>query len=334
MSEASGAVPSRVRNGLGHQAERPQQIPKRGWWNILKRVYKALNEKNLSILAAGVAFYAMLAIFPALAALVAIYGLIANPATVQHEINAIHGLIPGEAQNLIATYLKSISTSSSSKLGIGLVVSVLVALWSARSGTVTLIEALNITYEEKEKRGVIRYELIALGMTAAAILFGIVALTLVAAVPATISLLSISGVWKTAGYFLPWPILVVLLFIGLAAAYRFLPSREEAKWRWVSWGGALATALWIIASIGFSFYVSEFGNYDKSFGSLGAVVVLLTWLYLSAYVVLIGACLNAEMEHQTARDTTTGAEKPMGQRGARMADTVADNGAQDSSVGA
>jgi membrane protein len=334
MSEASGAATARVRNSLGHQAEHPREIPKRGWWNILKRVYDSINEKNLSILAAGVAFYTMLAIFPALAALVAVYGLVANPATVQHEINAIHGLIPGEAQTLIATYLKSITSSSSSKLGIGLVVSLLVALWSARSGTVTLIEALNISYEEKEKRGVIRYELVAIGMTAAAILFGIVALTLVAAVPAAMNLVPISGVWKTAGYFLPWPILVVALFVGLAAAYRFLPSREEAKWRWVSWGGMLATALWIIASIGFSFYVTEFGNYDKSFGSLGAVVILLTWLYLSAYVVLIGACLNAEMEHQTARDTTTGAEKPMGQRGARMADTVVDNGAQDSSAGA
>jgi membrane protein len=334
MSEESGAASSHVRNGLGHQAEHPQEIPKRGWWNILKRVYNSINEKNLSILAAGVAFYAMLAIFPALAALVALYGLVANPATVQHEISAIHGLIPGEAQNLIGTYLKSITSSSSSKLGIGLVVSVLVALWSARSGTVTLIEALNITYEEKEKRGVIRYELVALGMTAAAVLFGIVALTLIAAVPAAMKFLPISGFWKTAGYFLPWPVLVLLVFVGLAASYRFLPSREEAKWRWVSWGSVVATLLWIIGSIGFSFYVTEFGNYDKTFGSLGAVVVLLTWLYLSAFIVLIGACLNAEMEHQTARDTTTGAEKPMGQRGARMADTVADNGAQSSTVGA
>ena len=311
-------------NGQGHSAPTPSDIPKPGWWSIGKRVYASLGSKNLSILAAGVAFYAMLSVFPALAALVAIYGLIADPGTVQQQIHAIHGLIPGEAQKVIETYLKSIVSSNSSKLGIGLIVSVLIALWSARAGTVSLIQALNITYEEPEKRGVIRFQALAIGMTVAAIASAIIALTLVAALPAAMHFLPFSAYAKIAGYVVTWIILVVLVSIGLAAAYRFLPSRREPKWRWVSWGGVIATLIWVAASAAFSVYVAKFGNYDKTFGSLGAVVVLLTWLYLSAYVVLVGACFNAEMERQTARDTTTGAEKPMGRRGAKMADTVAD----------
>jgi membrane protein len=308
----------------GHSAETPRDIPEAGWWSILKRVYASLNSKNLSILAAGVAFYAMLSIFPALAALIAIYGLLADPATVQHQISEVQGLIPAEAQNLIASYLRSITGSSSSKLGIGLLVSTLIALWGARAGIVSLMEALNVTYEEQEKRGFLHYQAFAIGMTVAAIVFGIIALLLIAAIPAITELLPLGHLAKILGIVIPWPVLIVLMSVSLAATYRYAPSREEAKWRWVSWGGVLATIVWLAASAGFSFYVAKFGSYDKTFGSLGAVVVLLTWLYISAYVVLLGACLNAEMERQTARDTTTGRAEPMGERGAKMADTVAD----------
>jgi len=307
-------------NGKGQAADAPREIPKQGWWDILKRVYASLKDKNLSILAAGVAFYAMLSVFPALAALIALYGLVADPATVQRQINDIQGIIPGEAQKLIATYLKSIVSSNSSKLGISLIASVLIAFWSARAGTVSLMQALNVTYEEEEKRGTIRFQAVAILMTVLAVLLAIVALTLVAAVPAVVQFLPFSKNLKIIGVIAPWPLLIALVAVGLAATYRYAPSRREAKWRWVSWGGVLATVVWLAASAGFSLYVAKFGNYDKTFGSLGAVVVLLTWLYLSAYIVLVGACLNAEMERQTGRDTTSGAEKPMGRRGARMAD--------------
>jgi membrane protein len=307
-------------NRKGKEAETPREIPRSGWWSILKRVYASMTSKNLSILAGGVAFYAMLAIFPALAALVAIYGLIADPATVQRQIGEIRGVIPAEAQNLIATYLKSLVSAGSSKLGISLIVGVAVALWSARAGTVSLIQALNVAYEEPEKRGVIRFEAGALAMTIAAIVFAIIMLALIAAVPAAMQFLPFGSNVKIIGYAAPWPILIALMSLALAATYRYAPSRHEAKWRWVSWGSVLATILWLAASAAFSIYVAKFGNYDKTFGSLGAVVVLLTWLYISAYVVLLGACLNAEMERQTERDTTEGPEKPMGARGARMAD--------------
>ena len=322
MAEPSSTDPR------GHRAKTPSDIPKAGWWSILKRVYNSTNEKNLSVLAAGVAFYGLLSLFPALVVLVAIYGIFADPQTVQHEINALRGIIPAEAQNVITTYLKSLVSSSNSKLGFSLVLGLIIALWSARSGTVTLMEALNITYEEEEKRGIVKFQVVAFGMTLAAIAFAIIALVLIAAIPALVEFLPFGKFVKIVGVILPWPILIGIMVFALAATYRFAPSRQDAKWRWVTWGSIVATALWILASVLFSVYVANFGSYDKAFGSLGAVVVLLTWFYISAYAVLIGACLNAEMERQTARDTTTGAEQPMGSRGARMADTVArDDGA-------
>jgi membrane protein len=307
----------------GHRAATPERIPGAGWWQILKRVYHSNNNKNLSLLAAGIAFYGMLAIFPALAALVAIYGLLADPAAIQHEIAAIRGIIPPGAQKLIVGYLTSLATTNSSKLSIGLVVSVVVALYYARSATVSLIEALNVTYEEEEKRGTIRFESVELLITAGAVVFIVVALLLIAALPAALAFLPLSGSAKIIGSIVPWPILIAMMAAGLAAIYRFAPSRREARWRWVSWGAVVASALWIAGSVGFSFYVSRFGNYGKTFGALGAVVVLLTWLYLTAYAILLGACLDAEMERQTAKDTTSPPEKPMGRRGAKMADTVA-----------
>jgi membrane protein len=308
----------------GHDATTPREIPKTGWWSIIKRVYASLDAKNLSIVAAGIAFFAMLAIFPGLIALVAVYGLVADPATVQKEIASVQGLIPGEAQHIISTYLTNLVSSNASRLGFGLIISVLFALWSARAGTVSLMEGLNIAYEEQEKRGMIRYQTVALTLTVAMIIFAILALGLIAAVPAVVELAPLGNAIKTIGVIAPWPVLIILSTIGFAAVYRFAPARREAKSRWVTLGGVVATLLWIVGSIGFSFYVQKFGSYDKTFGSLGAVVVLLTWLYLTAYAVLLGACFNAEMERQTARDTTEGPEKPMGKRGAKMADTVAD----------
>jgi membrane protein len=257
----------------------------------------------------GWLFYGILSIFPALAVLIAIYGLFADPATVQHEINTIGGLIPGEAQSLIVAYLKSLASYKSSRLGISLLISLLIALWTARAGTVTVIEALNITYEEAEKRSALKFEAVALAMTVVGILFAIVALLLVAAIPATIEFLSLSKGWKIIGFILPWPILIAAMVFALAATYRYAPSREAPEWQWASWGSVFATALWIAASIGFSYYVASYGSYDRTFGSLGAVVVLLTWFYISAYAVLLGACLDAEMERDATLTTLTGSEK-------------------------
>jgi membrane protein len=312
-------------DGLGRSAVSPGEIPERGRWYIARRVYRAMGKKNLSILAAGVAYFAMLSIFPGLAVLVALYGLLADPATVQRQIAEVHGLIPAEAQHIITGYLHSLIRTGSSRLGTSLVISVLFGLWSARAGIVTLIGALNVAYEETEQRGFIRFALVSLLMTLGAILFSIMALTLIAAVPAIVRLLPLGRTLEILAAIAPWPVLVVFVSIGLAITYRFAPSRSQPKWQWVSWGSTAATVLWVAASAGFSIYVRRFGKYNATFGSLGAVVILLTWFYLSAYAVLLGACLNAEIEHQTARDTTTGTEKPTRPRSARSADTVAEN---------
>ncbi len=310
--------------GRGHGAETPRQIPARGWRDILLRVKDRIGRDNISIIAAGVAFYTFLAIPSALTALVALYGLVFDPGDVQRQVSSMQGIVPGEASKLISDQLNTVAASSRSKLGIGLAIAILVALWGARSGMSTLITALNISYMQQEKRGFIRFQATALGLTAGGIAFAVLALALIAVLPAIIGFLPLGSLGKTLAAVLRWPILLLMVIVGLAALYRFAPCRSEPRWQWVSWGAAIATVLWIIGSALFSVYVGQFASYNKTYGSLGAVVVLLMWLYLSVFAVLLGAELNAEMEHQTERDTTTGKEEPMGERGAQVADTVAD----------
>lgn len=306
----------------GRHARWPSEIPKRGWWDVALRVKNDISQKNLSLIAAGAAFYAFLAIPSAITALVSLYGLIADPGDVQRQVQAMQGVMPGEAVSLISAQLTNLTSHSSKTLGIGLVLSVLVALWSATSATTSMMSALNIVYGENEKRGLIKYYASAYALTAATVIVAIIALALIAVLPAALGLLPLGDVGKTIASIVRWPILVALVVVALAVVFRFAPSREEPRWRWVSWGAVGATILWLIASALFSVYVGQFASYNKSYGSLGAVVVLLMWLYLSALAVLLGAELNAEIEHQTARDSTTGEPSPMGKRGAKMADTL------------
>jgi membrane protein len=309
-------------NGHGRSADRPSEIPRRGWWDILKRVGSGISEKNLSLAASGAAFYAFLAIPSALTALIAFYGLAFNPADVGGQVAAMQGVMPHEAIGLISTQLKTLTSHSAQTLGISFVISILVALWGAMSGTTSMMSALNMAYGEEEKRSLVRYYLTALALTVATIVFALIALALIAVLPAVIGMLPFGGFGKWVATVVRWPILIVVVLVALAVLYRYAPSRDEPKWRWVSWGAVAATVLWIIGSVLFSLYVGEFATYNKTYGSLGAVVVLMIWLYLSSFSVLLGAELNAEIEHQTARDSTVGPEKPMGQRGARMADTL------------
>ena len=309
-------------HGHGHEADRPEQIPPRGWRQVAGRSWQRIGRDNISIISAGVAFYAFLAIPSALTALVALYGLAFNPADVQHQVAALQGVMPQEATQVVSRQLQTITARPNSTLGISFVVALLVAVWGARSGMATLMTALNIAYAEEERRGFLRFQASAFALTAAAVLFAVVSIALIGVLPAVLGLLPFGSFGKTAASVLRWPLLVLLVVVGLAAIYRYAPSREEAKWRWVSWGAAAATLLWIIGSALFSLYVSQFASYNKTYGSLGAVVVLMMWLYVSAFAVLLGAELNSELEHQTARDTTTGAPKPMGSRGAWAADTV------------
>jgi len=310
------------RYGRGREASRPQDIPPSGWKDILWRVKDQIKKDRLSIIAAGVAFYGLLAIFPALIALVALYGLAFDPRQVQEQVSALSGVLPPDAAEILLRQLNDLTTRDSKALGFGAIGGLLLALWSASAGMRTLMEALNVAYNEEEKRGFFRFYGTALLLTLASILGTILAIVLVVAIPAVLTFLGLDDTLKWVISIAAWPILIIMMMIGLAVVFRYGPSRREPRWRWVSWGAFVATVLWIIGSLLFSFYVAKFGNYNETYGAVGAIVILLMWFLLSAYAVLIGAELNAEMERQTRKDTTEGGEKPLGQRGAYAADTV------------
>ncbi len=306
----------------GRHAEAPRQIPKAGWRDIVLRVKDEQKKDNLSIVAAGVAFYSLLAIFPALVALVSIYGLVADPADVQRQLEAVGGLLPPEAFGVIEQQLREIVTASGGALGLGVIGGIVLALWSAARGMKAMIIALNITYGEEESRGLIRYNAVALLLTFGAIAFFALSVLLIVVVPALLATIGFPQALEPWIAYLRWPLLAALVIVALAVLYRYAPDRDEPRWRWVSWGSVLATALWLGASALFSIYVSRFGNFNEMYGSVGAIIILLMWFFLTAYMVLIGAEFNAELEHQTARDSTRGKPRPMGKRGAHSADTL------------
>jgi membrane protein len=310
------------RYGRGREASRPQDIPPSGWKDILWRVKDQVKKDRLSIIAAGVAFYGLLAIFPALIALVALYGLVFDPRQVQEQVSALSGVLPPDAAAILLRQLNDLTTRDTKALGFGAIGGLLLALWSASAGMRTLMEALNVAYNEEEKRGFFRFYGTALLLTLASILGTMLAIVLVVAIPAVLTFLGLDDTLRWVISIAAWPILILMMMIGLAVIFRYGPSRREPRWRWVSWGAFVATVLWIIGSLLFSFYVAKFGNYNETYGAVGAIVILLMWFLLSAYAVLIGAELNAEMERQTRKDTTEGGEKPLGQRGAYAADTV------------
>lgn len=308
----------------GREAASPRQIPGKGWKEIGKRVMREQTRDHLSLVSAGVAFYTLLALFPAIAAAISIYALVADPNDIQSHLQALSGILPQQAQELLSSQVQRLAQNAGG-LGLAAIVSLLFALWSSASGVKGMMMALNIVYEEDEDRGMIKYNAVALILTLGVILGGLLALTLVAVFPALLGQLGLSGTLQTVLSLLRWPLLGLGLIVGLAIIYRFAPSRDKPLWQWVSLGSVAATVLWLIASILFSIYIANFGNYNETYGSLGAAIILLMWLYLSAYVVLLGAELNAEMEHQTERDTTTGEARPMGERKAQVADTVGGN---------
>jgi membrane protein len=307
----------------GRHADRPSEIPKQGWIDILKRMSGDIGKYELSVVSAGIAFNEFFALFPALAAAIALYGLIADPATVERQMTVLGGFLPGDVQRLVGEQLHGLASSSERSLGLSLLVAVAVALWGATRGIKGMMSGLNIVHGEDEKRGFVKYNAVALGLTFAAIVFGMVALALVAALPPLLDMLPVGNLIQELLSALRWPLLAVFMLIGLAVTYRYGPSRAVPRWRWVSWGAVLAAVLWLIGSGLFSLYASRFGNFNETYGSMAAVAVTLLWFQLTSFVVLLGALLDAEMEHQTARDTTKGRERPMGQRGAAMADTVA-----------
>jgi membrane protein len=311
------------RDGAGRDALHPRQIPRQGWWMILKRTFSQANEDRLLTEAAGVTFYTLLALFPAIAALISLYGLIADPGTIRQHFDQLSGIVPGGGMQLIEEQVKRVTEKPSAALGFGAIIGLGISLWSANQATKAMFDALNVVYEEKEKRGFVHLTLVSLAFTLGGLLFAITAMAAVIVLPVVFTLIGLGTQVEWLLRIARWPLLLVLVGTILAALYRFGPSRERARWRWVSWGSGMASIVWFAGSLGFSWYVENFGSYNETYGSLGAVIGFMTWIWISAAVVLLGGELNAEMEHQTARDTTTGPERPIGARGARMADTVA-----------
>ena len=310
-------------SGRGREATAPQQIPGVGWKDILWRSWQEISDNNIFLAAGGVTYAVLLALFPALAALVAVYALVTDPGQIQAQVDAMALVLPEQTRQMVQQELQELVSASRTSLGFGAVLGFLFALWSASRGMSGMMSALDIAYEEKERRSFLTFNLTALVLTLGVVAGGILTLALIAGLPVVADAMGLSGAMKWLSLIVQWPILLVLLTIGLAVLYRYAPDREEPQWRWVSPGALAAAVIWLVASIGFTIYVSNFASYDKTYGTLGGVVVLLTWLYISSLVVLVGAVINAQVERQTTQDTTSGRPEELGRRGARAADRVA-----------
>jgi membrane protein len=304
----------------GAEADSPMEIPPQGWKQVLLRTKQQIKEDNIPLLAAGVAFYAFIALFPALIAAVTVYGLVADPEQVEEQISSFGDALPTEAATLLNDQLTSIAGSSSSALGWGLLLSLGGALFAASGGMQNLVKAVNIAYDEEETRGFIKLRLLALALTLGAIVFIVVTIGLIAVLPVLLD--GLGAVGRFAAQVARWAGLVVFVLVALGVIYRFAPDRDDPKLKWVGLGSGVATLLWILGSAAFSLYVSNFGKYSETYGALAGVVILLLWLWLTCLIILIGAEINSETEQQTAKDTTQGPEKPMGERRAVKADSM------------
>jgi membrane protein len=307
----------------GHNAEKPTQIPKKGWKDIALRVKDRLTKDHVSIISAGIAYYFFLAIFPAIAAALSIYGLLMEPAEVEQQIGQLANVLPEQAHQIISNILEKQSEKSESSLGWSLVLSILISLWSVNNSSKAVFQGVNITYNEKDERGFFKLTGITLLFTIGGIIIGFIAIAMVVAFPALIDKIGLPSTLETIIQFLRWPILALIVMFALAAVYKVAPYRKSPEFKWISWGAIIATALWLGGSLLFSLYVNNFGRFDETYGSFAAVIILILWFFLTGFIILLGAEINSEMEHQTSRDTTTGEDKPVGHRGGYYADHVA-----------
>ncbi|RUO31863.1 hypothetical protein CWE12_02375 [Aliidiomarina sedimenti] len=316
-------------DSYGRQARKPWEISWRGWWEIAQRVMNNVMRHDISLLAAGVALFIMLSIFPALNVAVSLYALFSSPENIISQVEPLRQLLPEQAFEIITEQLTELAETGGATFSLTLVASLLVWFWVARKGAMALIKACNIIYDEHEKRPFWGLLLLSLLFTVVGI-FGFVVLGLLAILlPIVLGVIPMGDALETLLRTLRWPILAMLLIFVLECIYRFAPNRENAKWRWVSVGAVIATLLWLAASIGFTVYVQNFSNYNETYGAIGSVIILIFWFYISAFVVLLGAEINAEMEHQTELDSTVGDDKPMGERGAYVADTAGSQASEE-----
>ena len=306
----------------GRHADTPLELPPKGWKDIAFRVKDEVGNDRIGLIAAGVAFYGFLAIFPAIGAIMALSGLFFDPTQVTDQIQGLKALVPEEIISIIVDQAQAVTGSNDGALGLTAFLGFAIALYSASKGVGSLMDGLNVAYDEEEERGFIKLKLITLGLTILLIFGLIMSLTATLAIPAVLSIVDLGSLAEPVVLVLSFVTIAVMSVIGLSILYRYGPSRDGAEWAWVSVGGIAGCTLWILGSAGFAFYVKTFGSYNESFGTLAGVVILLTWLWLSAFIILLGAELNAEMEAQTRHDTTKGHDQPMGQRDAEKADNL------------
>ncbi|WP_018899534.1 YihY/virulence factor BrkB family protein [Rhizobium sp. 2MFCol3.1] len=306
----------------GRNAEVPEAIPITGLKDVLWRVFHQISEDRVTLIAAGVTFYLLLGLFPAISAIVSLYGLVADPSTMADHLRQLAGVLPPGAFDLIAERIGTLTASRNSTLGVTFVFGLAVALWSTHSATLAIFDAMNVAYDEEEKRGLIRLNLIGLAFTICAMASATLVVGLVAVIPVLLSYVWLDQFEEQMALILRWPVLFLIVAAATTAIYRFGPSRQPARLRWISWGSVLVTLCWFAMSLGFSFYLTHFANYDATYGTLGALIGFLVWTWLSILILIVGGELNAELEHQTAKDTTTGPPLPMGSRGAYVADTL------------
>lgn len=311
-----------LESGRGRDAERPRHIPLSGLKDVLWRVWREFGEDRVMLIAAGASFYLLLALFPALAAFVSMFGFMIDPVELAEQIATLEGLLPTGGIELMTAQVESLAEQTGATLSFGAIAGLAIALWSATYGIKTLFEAMNIAYDEHEERSFLRLNALAILFTLGAMAIALMFLLALGVVPALLRLVGLSDWTERLISLARWPVLVATVAAGTAIIYRYGPSRVRPRWRWVMWGSAIATAAWVVTSIGFSWYLQNVADYNATYGSLGAAVGFMMWTWLSMVILIVGAELNAELEHQTAIDSTVGPDRPMGERGARMADTL------------
>jgi membrane protein len=311
-----------AQSGRGRHSSSPLQIPWTGWKDVLWRTYEQINEDRLLAIAAGVVFFGLLAVFPAITALVSCYGLFADASTISDNLQTLALMLPDGSFQIVQDQIARVLANGQAKLGLTFLFGLALALWSANAGVKAVIDALNVVYGEREKRSFIKLNMLSLTFTAGAIAALLLMVSAVVALPLTLDRIGLATDSKTIISLSRWPLLLLVVVLALGILYRFGPSRPGARWEWLSIGTLAAALLWLAGSALLSWYLSNFGNYSATYGSLGAAIGLMMWMWMSAIIVLCGAELNSEIEHQTAVDTTVGPGRPMGARGAAMADTL------------
>jgi membrane protein len=296
--------------GRGRHADAPTEMPVKAWKDILWRTWGEISDDRITLIAAGATYYLLLALFPTIVAFVSLYGLFTDASTVNQHVALLSGIVPAGGMQIVDEQLTRLTQQGPATLGWGLVISLALALWSSSSGIKTMFEAMNIAYDEREKRSFIQLNGLALLFTVGGLIAAVVMIGVVVLMPMLLGAIGLSRGFEWLVQGLGYGLLLILLFVGIAALYRLGPSRQQARWRWLTPGAVLAVAVIIAASLLFSWYSANFASYEKTYGSLGALIGFLTWMWISVTVVLVGAELNSEIEHQTAKDSTIGKDTP------------------------